>query len=404
MKILHTADWHLGKRLETFSRHDEQVAVLDEICQIADREAVDAVIIAGDLFDTFDPPAQSEDIFYDTCKRLSNNGLRPVIAIAGNHDLPQRILAPNPLARANGIIFVGLPNDIVTPFSLSTGLAITQSSEGFISLRLPHYNYPLNLLLTPYASETRLKKMFSSENGDAEMRQILSENWSKRIKNCAYTEGVNILVSHLYFMKKGGQEPEEPEDGERSIRRVGGSSVIYSENVPPEVQYVALGHLHRQQEIDKLPCPIVYSGSPLGYSFSEDNQSKYVVIVDIEPAQKAQYRRVVLTSGKRLLREKFYNIEVAVEWLLANQNALVELTIVSDTSLKGDEKRRLYQAHNGIVHIIPNVEKPSEYASHQVDLSKSFEDIFIDYFEYKKKQKPNQRILNLFKEVLSVPK
>ena len=99
MKILHTADWHLGKRLENISRHEEQVAVLDEICQIADDRNVDAVIIAGDLFDVFSPPNESAELFFKTCKRLSNNGLRAVVAIAGNHDSPERIEAPEVLAR-----------------------------------------------------------------------------------------------------------------------------------------------------------------------------------------------------------------------------------------------------------------------------------------------------------------
>ena len=421
MRILHTADWHLGKRLDSINRHDEQVAVLDEICQIADREAVDVVLIAGDLFDEFNPPAESEDVFYSTCKRLTNKGLRPVIAIAGNHDSPQRIHAPDPLARTNGIIFVGLPNAVVKPFKLPKGLAVTHSSEGFISLKLPQFDYPLNVLLTPYANESRLKRMLAPDDNDAEMRQLLSENWSKSIKNAPviatkeategvrnpnYLEkGINILVSHLYFMKKGGLAPEEGEDGERSIRRVGGSSVIFSENVPPVIQYVALGHLHRQQEIDNMPCPIVYSGSPLGYSFAEEDQQKYVVIVDVEPQKKATYIRVPLTAGKRLLRQKFEDVDGAMNWLSENQNALVEVTIVSDTSLKGEDKRRMYQAHEGIVHIIPSVTKQHENAAIQVDLSKSFEDIFIDYFKHKKRgQVPNERILQLFKEVLSVTK
>ena len=122
MKILHTADWHLGKRLETFSRHDEQVAVLDEICQIADREAVDAVIIAGDLFDVFSPPNESSELLFKTCKRLANNGLRAVIAIAGNHDSPERIEAPESLARECGIVFSGFPHTVVPTFSLPTGV------------------------------------------------------------------------------------------------------------------------------------------------------------------------------------------------------------------------------------------------------------------------------------------
>ena len=132
MKILHTADWHLGKRLESISRHAEQADVLAEICHIADAENVDAVIIAGDLFDTFTPSSESIELFFRTCKQLTDNGLRPVIAIAGNHDSPERIESADPLARACGIIFVGFPNSKVTPFALETGLAVVRSDKGFI--------------------------------------------------------------------------------------------------------------------------------------------------------------------------------------------------------------------------------------------------------------------------------
>jgi exonuclease SbcD len=105
MKILHTADWLLGKRLEQFFRTEEQHDVLNEICAIADEQNVDAAIIAGDLFDTFNPPIEAMDLFYKTLKKLSNNGKRLVVAIAGNHDSPERIEAPDPLARVWYCIF-----------------------------------------------------------------------------------------------------------------------------------------------------------------------------------------------------------------------------------------------------------------------------------------------------------
>ena len=82
MKILHTSDWHLGKKLENFSRLEEQKYILDEICNIADAQEVDLIIIAGDLFDTFNPPTEAIDLFYKSLKRLSKNGSRPIIAIA----------------------------------------------------------------------------------------------------------------------------------------------------------------------------------------------------------------------------------------------------------------------------------------------------------------------------------
>ena len=116
MKILHTADWHLGKRLESISRHEEQVIVLKEIEQLADEHNVDAIVIAGDLFDTFNPPNESIDLLYKTCKNLSKNGERVVIAIAGNHDSPERVEVPEHFARECGIVFIGFPDTIVSHF------------------------------------------------------------------------------------------------------------------------------------------------------------------------------------------------------------------------------------------------------------------------------------------------
>lgn len=83
MRILHTADWHLGKRLDFYSRLEEQREVLAEICTIADTEEVDLVIVAGDLFDTFQPPAKTTELLYKTLKQLSKNGKRPVITLRG---------------------------------------------------------------------------------------------------------------------------------------------------------------------------------------------------------------------------------------------------------------------------------------------------------------------------------
>jgi exonuclease SbcD len=90
MRILHTADWHLGKKLNDFTRIDEQRHVLEELCDIAQREKVDAVVIAGDLFDTFNPPNEAIELLYKTVHKLANNGKVPVIAIAGNHDSADR--------------------------------------------------------------------------------------------------------------------------------------------------------------------------------------------------------------------------------------------------------------------------------------------------------------------------
>jgi exonuclease SbcD len=403
MKILHTSDWHLGKRLENFTRLEEQKQVLQEICEIADNENADAVIIAGDLFDTFNPPTEAVDLFYKTLKKLSNEGKRAVVAIAGNHDSPDRIEAPDPLARECGIILAGYPNSTIVPFELETGLKITVSDKGFLEIKLPLYQYPMRLLINPYANEYRLKTFLGINDTEDELRKVLGDMWKNLSEKHMDDKGVNILLTHLYLMKKGGEMPEEPDD-EKPILHVGGAQAIYTENIPPGIQYTALGHLHRKQIVDENICPAVYSGSPLSYSFSEAEQQKYVIILNAEPGKPVEYNPVKLTKGKRLVRKHFDEIEIAINWLSENSDTFVELTIVTDKYLTSQERRQLNNVHKKIVSIIPEVRDKSILEGHNansIDLSQDVETLFKDYFMHKHGQEPNERLLELFKETLA---
>lgn len=403
MKLLHTSDWHLGKRLEDFSRIEEQQAVLNEICEISDREQVDTVLIAGDLFDTFNPPTEAVDLFYKTLKRLSNNGRRPVIAIAGNHDSPDRIEAPDPLARECGIIFAGYPNSVVPIFELESGIKVLHSEEGFLELKIPEIETSLRILLTPYANEFRLKTYLGQENSDEELRIVLQEKWQELAEKYCDKTGVNLLVTHLFVVKKGDQLPEEPAD-EKPILHVGGAQVIYTENIPKQIQYTAIGHLHRMQRVDSAPCPVYYSGSPLSYSFAEANQKKYALLIDVEPGNVATVQELELTKGKKLLRKRAEGMEEAIEWLKENKDNLVELTMVTDTYLTAQERKQLSAAHDRIVTIIPEVKNASGLVSENkksIDLTKTMEELFVDYFRHEKGQEPNEELYKLFTEILA---
>ena len=399
MKILHTADWHLGKRLDSFSRLEEQKIVLDEICIIADEQAVDAVIVAGDLFDAFNPPVEAIELLYKTLKRLTNNGKRPVIAIAGNHDSPDRIDSPEPLARECGIVFMGYPNTEIKTIELENGFEITKTDKGFIELNLPEHNYPLRIIATPYANEVRMKEYFGEEK-EVELSNSLQMGWGDLSEKYCDNKGVNILVTHLYMLKRGGEVLEEP-DGEKPSK-IGNADLIYSDIIPPQIQYTAMGHLHRHQNVGTDEKPVVYSGSPLSYSFSEAGQQKYVKIINVEPNSIAQLERIPLKSGKQLARKTFNSIDSAVEWLNDNQYTLVELTIESDTYLKSEDLKRLRNAHHEIVHIIPNVKNDNvmDESSKQVNLNQDITALFSDYFKYSKGQSPNEEIIELFKEII----
>lgn len=402
MKILHTADWHLGKRLDNYSRIPEQREVLNEICEIAENQLVDAVIVAGDLFDNFNPSAESTELLYTTLHRLSANGNRLIIAIAGNHDSPERVDVPDALARACGIVFVGFPNSEIRPFKTNGGIETMRIDKGFAEFKLPNSDFPLRVILTPYANEHRLKTFLGAEASEDALRENLQVHWQELSDKYLDNQGFNLLVTHLYFMKKGGEMPEEPED-EKPILHIGGASAIYSENVPPQVHYVALGHLHRYQTIDKEPCPIIYSSSPLAYSFAEANQTKQIVLIDADAGKLLDYQPIALQKGKKLLRKKFESIEEAIVWLNENPDTLVQLTIVSDNYLEASDKKQLLDAHEGLIQIIPEIKSVGQNADNQskIDLTMDMESLFTEYFKSRKGQEPSAELLELFREVLA---
>lgn len=400
MKILHTADWHLGKRLDNFSRLPEQVEVMNEIVQIADEQNVDMILIAGDLFDTFNPSVEAVELFYKTLKRLAKNGLRPVIAIGGNHDSPDRIDAPDPLARECGIILIGHPNAMVSPFELD-GFKITNTDEGFIEIQQKSIPFPIRIVHTAYANEVRLKQFFGEEK-EQELNRVLKEHWTSLADKYCDTNGVNLLISHLYMNKKGTELLEEPE-GEKPIK-IGNADMVYSDCVPTQIQYTALGHLHGYNNIGTEEHPVVYSSSPLCYSFSEAGQTKYVSIIDAEPNQSVKMEKIALKSGRLLLRKTFDEVNKAVEWLGEHQNTLVELTIESDSFLKAEDRKLIYQSHDGIIHLIPKVKNQTneETVYKEINLNQDMKDLFKDYFKTKNaNQEPNDEIMDLFNEILN---
>ncbi len=400
MKILHTADWHLGKRLDRFSRLEEQILVMEEITDIADEEDIDLVIVAGDLFDNFNPGVEAVELFYKTLKRLSLNGKRPVIAISGNHDSPNLINAPDPLARECGIILIGHPKAEIAPFG-TEHFKITNSKAGFIELTIENISFPIRILHTPYANEIRLKEYFG-ENKEEEINRVLSQTWKELADEFCDPSGINLLTAHLYMNKRGAEILEEPE-GEKPTK-IGNADLIFSDTIPEQIQYTALGHLHGFQNIGTKERPVIYSSSPLCYSFSEAGQTKYVSIIDAEPGKVVSYEKKALKNGRTLVRKTFISVENAVEWLTENPNTFIELTLESETFLTADERRRIYQAHNGIVHLIPKVKNReiTEQQNHEINLNQNIEMLFKDYFRSKNGgQEANEELMNLFNEIVN---
>ena len=378
MRILHTADWHLGRRLEGRSRHDEQERVLDDLCRIADDEAVDAVIVAGDVFDAYNPPAESEGLFYRTMTRLSDGGHRAVVVIAGNHDSPDRLIASDPYARALGITTIGYPKDIPARYDAgSDRVACVESAPSFIRLRLPRAIRPLTILALPYPSESRLRELLTEEIDD-EVRATIDYNQRVRAfldDGAARFDpgGVNIVASHLFAA--GGTEC----DSERPIQ-VGGLYTVDPASFPAEAAYVALGHLHREQMLHgRGDVPICYSGSILQYSFSEAEQSKGVVIVEIDGSDAR--RRVVPLGGGRMLRQ--WTIEGGLPELERRLAAVapgdwLSVTVMLDDPPSPDYMGNLRKAHPGLLvcnsryRMVPGAEEISFAGIEELPLEDQF--------------------------------
>jgi exonuclease SbcD len=162
--------------------------------------------------------------------------------------------------------------------------------------------------------------------------------------------------------------------------------------------------LHRKQKIGTSLGNIIYSGSPLSYSFSEADQKKYVIVTEILPGKHPVIQEILLSKGLPLFRKRAESVEEAADWLTENPKCLVELTMATETYLTAAERKRLYTAHEGIVMLIPDVKNRNDWqndSGDQIDLTKPIEDLFIEYFKHARGQAPNENLLKLLKEVLS---
>ena len=281
MRFLHTGDWHVGKTLRGRNRADEHRAVLAEVADIADDRNVDAVLVAGDLFDTAAPGPESEEIVYDILLRLARD--RTVVAIAGNHDNPNRFNAVRPLLDLGHII--ALPR-VARP-----------EDGGVVEVCVPS-GERARIVLLPFVSQRGIVK------AEALMAQDADEHagaYAERLVGvlsqlCGTADptAVNLVLAHA--MVHGGTMG----GGERSAHTVFQYSVP-TVAFPADFHYVALGHLHRAQELAG-GCPIHYCGSPLQLDFGETEDAKSVNIIEASVGQPAEIEQVPLSQGRRLRR------------------------------------------------------------------------------------------------------
>ncbi|PTA49891.1 exonuclease sbcCD subunit D [Shewanella morhuae] len=265
MKFIHTSDWHIGRQLHNQSLLDDQAFVLEQIIAMASEHKVDAVIVAGDIYDRSIPPANAVALLDDVLNRLVHGLGLQVIMIAGNHDGHERLGFAAKQMAASGLHIIGPLSVNIHPITLS-------SLSGDVVF------YPL-----PYADPATVRHVFECEAASHEMAMdILLEQVRQHD-----SQGLpKVVISHCFL--DGGSESES----ERPLS-IGGADKI-SPKLFTEFDYVALGHLHGPQY--KGAEHVRYSGSILKYSFSEQHQHKSVTLVELGAQTPLNIRLLPLTS------------------------------------------------------------------------------------------------------------
>jgi exonuclease SbcD len=281
VRILHTSDWHVGRTIRGRSRAEEHVAVLAEIVGVAAAEAVDVVLVVGDLFDSAAPTAESERIVFRALLDLATTGAT-VVVLAGNHDNDRRLQAVEPLLKLGRVI-----TRPVFARPEAGGVVEVTSRDGAERAKIA---------VLPFLSQRYVVKAADLMGYDAQENGQLYDSRVRSLLEtlCAGfgTDTVNIIAAHLTVGggRLGGGERAAHTVFEYEVGAVG---------FPSTAQYVALGHLHRRQQLPGAG-QLHYCGSPLQLDFGETADVKAVLVVEVHPAMPARVRDVELTAGRRL--------------------------------------------------------------------------------------------------------
>lgn len=336
MKLLHTSDWHVGKTIRGHSRADEHRAVLGEIVSVAERENVDLVVMAGDLFETAAPNPESEAVVYEAFLALAR--VAPVLAVAGNHDNPRRFKAIAPLLELGRVTL--LPEAV--PAAHGGAQSLT-TSDGTV----------VKVALLPFVSQRAIIRA-DQLMSDAAFEQ--AQAYSDRLLRVlgALTadfslDAVNLVIAHAFV--QGGSAG----GGERAAH-LQEEYAVPALAFPAPANYVALGHLHRPQAV-RGATAIHYCGSPLQLDFGEEEQVKQVNVVELVPGLPARVTAVPLTSGRPLR-----TVRGTLEQLAPLADTLGDAWLrvrVNEPARSGlaDEIRAMLGA--GVVDVIVDHDRPS---------------------------------------------
>lgn len=382
MRFLHTADWHIGKPLRGRSRMDEYAKALDQVAAIAKDQEVDAVLIAGDVFDSPAPPPEAEKLVYNFLAKLVSERIQCLL-IAGNHDHPRKLDALQTLLASLGI---HVRHEVRPP-----------EQGGVVTLRSKDGNEEAKVAVLPFVAERKVVDACTVM--DAEHKWY--EEYGKRIEQilAALVKGlpattVNVVLAHLLV------DGARVGTGERELH-LGQIYGINPQQLPASVQYIGLGHLHRPQEV-LAPAKTLYPGSLLELDFGEEQQDKSVVVFEAQPQKAPKLELVPITAGRRLktITASLPELEcLANEWTEADY---LRVRVKADGPTPGLSERVKELLPNALDVTVEHPKDPAQAKANgngegRVKLAPSR--LFAAYYEHRHSKPPDPELQQLFDQV-----
>ena len=366
MRILHTADLHIGKSVHDFPMLEDQRAILTQITEILRREKIDVMLLAGDIYDRTVPSAQAVTLLDEFLTNVSRMKI-PVIAISGNHDSPERLEFLNGVLEKQGIFISGIYKDVLKKVTL-------EDSYGKVTF-----------ICLPYFRSGELGLKSSQEVAEKLLAEAEIDTTQR-----------NVLLTH-YFVTDHGRAPELS-DSETALQ-VGGIDNVEAE-VFEDYDYVALGHIHRPQQIgDRM---MYYAGSPLKYSFSEANQEKSVNIITLK--EKGD-----ITVTKESLKpvHDMRKIRGTMEQILQAASGTRDMDYIQVSLTDEDE---LYNPMEMLRSVYPNVmeliltknlvREEQQNEKRQADRSRTPMQMFEDFYREVRREEMDEARKDLILEIM----
>lgn len=271
LKILHTADWHLGKIVNSAHMTEDQRYILEQLLTVIETEKPDAIIVAGDLYDRSIPPKEAVELLNDILTTIIEDFELPILAISGNHDSPDRLDFGSSLFKTRQLHLETKLKGNLDPVTLSD------------------VHGPIHFHLIPYFEPAEVREFFSDES--ITTHQTAMQAIVNHIESHWNMGERHVFVGHAFLA--GGMESES----EERLSMIGGSPYVEA-SIFKNFSYVALGHLHQSQRVTE--DFIRYSGSILKYSFSEANHTKSVTMVELDEQGGCAISKIPLTPQKNM--------------------------------------------------------------------------------------------------------